>query len=67
MKSEIRGLKAGKYIQDDGDAILDISKKDDGTHIYHVDLDMDQCYHWFINENGQVVHFNICSPFEVEA
>jgi hypothetical protein len=65
MHKEIRGLLAGKYVQDDGDCILDISKMDDGTHVYHVDFEHDICYHWIIDENRKVVSFNISSPFEV--
>jgi hypothetical protein len=67
MRQEIRGLKAGRYSEDDGDCILDVHTKDDGTHIYSVDLDRDIYYHWVIDERGKVVKFDIGSPFEVEA
>ena len=55
MKSEIRGLKAGKYIQDDGDAILDISKKDDKDNVLIGDILIEDSSHNYIYSSKKLV------------
>tara|TARA_Y100000310_G_scaffold344252_1_gene456010 strand:- start:794 stop:1018 length:225 start_codon:yes stop_codon:yes gene_type:complete len=54
MKSEIRGLKAGRYYGDD-DILLDVFRADDGIHIAQADFDLGIFSEWIINENGRVV------------
>lgn len=59
MKGEIRNLLAGKYLADDGECKLDISKEDDGVHISLEDEALGIIYHYIIDGNGLVIDFKL--------
>lgn len=52
--AEVRGLKAGMYISDDGSLLCKVSKNDFGCSIEIGDLDGNSFYAVHINENQEV-------------
>lgn len=63
--SEIRGLKAGMYISNDGSLLCKVSKNDFGCSIEIGDLDANSFYAVHINEK-QEVKFEIGTLDETE-
>ena len=55
MNGEIRDLKAGTYWSEDGTALTNIKKIDNGVIIEIADLVADVFYEFVINEKGKTV------------
>lgn len=51
MKSEIRGLKVGKYSAED--CSLEVFVDDEGFHFLSEDFDLGMIYHWTITPENK--------------
>lgn len=66
MRGEIRGLISGFSFDPDNNTGIDVSKCDGGTRIVTIDFDLDTFYEFIINEQGQLISFNIGIISEID-